>query len=204
MGKPGKTARPKLPHGPHRELLDLLHGLLAESHLSMRGVARYARVSPATVHNVLSTPAVPSAKSTNAVAAVLADYAVRNRSGLSRDEREEALDTLLDAVAKLRDAAARQADSPHHPVLIAANKLWQDTVDGRGAVGPDLYPDTWDALNACHLVKLRFHSPSGLLVLSIGVPDDEETTTALTDPFPGAGRKVSGARLTAPRHTHPC
>ena len=57
----GVLPRPDLPPGPHRDLVDALHGLHHRAGWpSLRVLAREAGCSPTTVSVVFSSPRLPS------------------------------------------------------------------------------------------------------------------------------------------------
>src|SRR5687768_16299504 len=60
-GDVGVLPRPDLPPGPHRDLVDALHGLHHHAGWpSLRVLAREAACSPTTVSAVFSSPRLPS------------------------------------------------------------------------------------------------------------------------------------------------
>lgn len=60
MGRSGHINPPDLAHGPHRELVELMHRLLSESGLSGRAAARTAGLAHGTFQKALSRPELPT------------------------------------------------------------------------------------------------------------------------------------------------
>ncbi|WP_445283714.1 hypothetical protein [Streptomyces sp. DSM 118148] len=165
MGRPGHITPPDLPYGPHRELVELMHGLLVRSGLSSgRAAAKAAGVAHGTFHKALSRPELPSLDTTMAI--VLALAALSNRD-----------DQYLDDIDKRAQSLWRRADeaaSGPDPIKTAAEEMWTALMRGYGVM-PDLGWEIHDALEKTVEWSCSYHR--GSVFVWIWVPDwDTEET----------------------------
>ncbi|WP_406102875.1 hypothetical protein OG698_10780 [Streptomyces sp. NBC_01003] len=127
MGRSGRITPPDLPHGPHRELVDLMHRLLVRSGLSGRAAAKTAGVAHGTFQKALSQPELPTLNTTMAIVLALADMC---------DGSDQYLDDVDSRAKEMWRKADEAADGPN-PIEIAAKEMWTALMTGSGVM-PEL------------------------------------------------------------------
>jgi hypothetical protein len=127
MGRSGHVRAPDLPYGPRRELVELMHQLLAQSGLSGREGAKAADLAHSTFQKALSQRELPTLSTTMAIVLALAE-------AVSGDD--DYLDEVDRKARKLWQRADEEIGGPD-PVECAAQQVWADIMRGAGAM-PDL------------------------------------------------------------------
>ncbi len=167
MGRSGHIKSPDLPHGPHRQLLDLMHELLAKSGLSGRAAAKAAGMPNSTFQKALSQPELPTLNTAMAIILALA---------AAIDDREEYLDDIDQRAKRLWVQADRAAAGPD-PIEVAARELWTDIMRGSGYI-PDLHCEVRWALDRAIEWSLSYEH--GGVTVWMWLPD-WDTEEALND-----------------------
>lgn len=158
MGRSGHINSPDLPHGPHRQLLDLMRQLLAKSGLSGRAAAKAAGMPNSTFQKALSRPEFPTLNTSMAIILALA---------AAIDDREEYLDDIGQRAKRLWVQADRAAAGPD-PIEVAARELWTDIMRGSGYI-PDLHYEVRWALDRA--IDWSLTCEHGGVTVGIWLPD---------------------------------
>ncbi|SFT21951.1 hypothetical protein [Streptomyces sp. ok210] len=158
MGRSGRITPPDLPYGPHRELVELMHGLLVRSGLSGRAAAKAAGVAHGTFQKALSRPELPTLHTTMAIVLALA---------AASDSSDQYLDDLDGRARDLWRQADESASGPD-PIKTAAEEMWTALMRGFGVM-PDLGYEVHDALEKA--VEWSCSYRYGWVSVWIWVPD---------------------------------
>ncbi|MBT2539758.1 hypothetical protein J7E99_03310 [Streptomyces sp. ISL-44] len=170
MGQSGNLTRPDLPHGAHRDLVDLLHDLHARGgRPSVRTIADLTKLPRSTVHKVMCSKDLGG--SSEAAQAIACAHSSRQRHKVTNEEHEEVLDDLAHRVEILWRNAKKEEAGPD-PVEAAAMKILSQMSNGAGTHLPERIADPeWDAITKSRLLGASYDPEHSLLTLWFETPD---------------------------------